>query len=155
VNFIAARGHPIQVPAAHMVAAALAPPGIAVKIRLLQPAQVEAEEHAFRYGMRETYWTNDIADPDEYTAFTLCGSASKCERATIYRRVQQLAAHKVPMVWLGYSPFSYVYSPNVRGYHVETQGTRTSRTSGCQGDPAVAYQLDPSARASARLTSRT
>jgi peptide/nickel transport system substrate-binding protein len=151
VDFIAARGDPIQVPAAHMVAEELAPLRIKVRIRLLSPSRVEAEEHAFNYGMRETYWTNDIVDPDEYTAFTLCGSASKCggvyanfthfddpridkltvagetilgseKRAQIYGRIQQLAAHQIPMVWLGYSPFSYVYSPSVRGYHVSTQG---------------------------------
>jgi peptide/nickel transport system substrate-binding protein len=151
VDFLAARGDPIQTPVARAVATELAPLGITVKIRLLPPSRLEAEEHAFRYGMRETYWTNDIVDPDEYTAFTLCGSASRCggvyanfthfddpridaltiagettlaarERAAIYGRIQRLAAQQIPMVWLGYSPFSYVSSPSVRGFHVETQG---------------------------------
>src|SRR6185437_7911846 len=142
---------PIQTGVARMVASELAPLGIKVKVRLLNPAKVESEEHAFRYGMRETYWTNDIVDPDEYTAFTLCGSAAKCGgvyanfthfddpaidalteqgqstlsssgRSAIYQQIQKLAAAEVPMVWLGYSPFAYAASAHVHGLDVATQG---------------------------------
>ena len=151
LEFLAAAGDPIQAPIAQIVAAELAPLHIRVQIRQLDPSEVQAEEQAFHFGMRETYWTNDIVDPDEYTSFTLCGSGPKCgdvyanfthfdnaaidrltlrgertlnpvARAAIYDRIQTIAAREIPMVWLGYSPFSYVYTPSVRGLHVYTQG---------------------------------
>ncbi len=152
VNFIAAAGDPIQGPIAQIVAAELAKLGIKVQIHQLDPSEVQAEEQSFHYGMRETYWTNDIIDPDEYTSFTLCGSGPKCggvfanfthfdnseidkltlqgettlntaKRAAIYRRIQQIAAQQIPMVWLGYSPFAYAYSTSVHGFRVTTQGS--------------------------------
>lgn len=151
VDFIAAAGDPIQGPVSQIVAAELSKLGIKVQIRQLDPSEVQAQEQSFHYGMRETYWTNDITDPDEYTSFTLCGSGSKCggvyanfthfddpeidrltlqgettldgaRRAAIYRRIQQLAAQQIPMVWLGYSPFSYAYASSVHGFRVDTQG---------------------------------
>jgi peptide/nickel transport system substrate-binding protein len=151
VDFIAASGDPIQGPVSQIIASELAKLGIKVQIRQLDPSEVQAQEQSFHYGMRETYWTNDITDPDEYTSFTLCGSGPKCggvfanfthfndpqinkltlegettlnstRRAAIYKRIQQLAAQQVPMVWLGYSPFSYAYGSAVHGFRVYTQG---------------------------------
>jgi peptide/nickel transport system substrate-binding protein len=151
VQFLAASGDPIQSTVAQIIKAELAPLGIKVQIQQLDPSEVQAEEQSFHYGMRETYWTNDIVDPDEYTSFTLCGSASKCggvyanfthfdnptidkltlqgettlnpaKRAAIYKQIQQLAAQQMPMIWLGYSPFSYAYGSTVHGLYVETQG---------------------------------
>lgn len=151
VKFLAASGDLIQTPVAQIVQSELAKLGIHVQIETLDPSAVQQEEQSFHYGMRETYWTNDIIDPDEYTAFTLCGSAKDCggvyanfthfndaqinhltlagertlntaDRAAIYKQIQQLAARQIPMVWLGYSPFAYAYSSAVHGFVVTTQG---------------------------------
>lgn len=151
VNFIAASGDPIQGPVSQIIASELGKLGIKVQVHQLDPSEVQAQEQSFHYGMRETYWTNDITDPDEYTSFTLCGSGPKCggvfanfthfndpeinkltlqgettlntaKRAAIYKRIQQLAAQQIPMVWLGYSPFSYAYGSGVHGFRVSTQG---------------------------------
>jgi peptide/nickel transport system substrate-binding protein len=151
VDFLAAGGDPVQAPVAQIVASELAPLGIKVKIHQLDTAEVQDQEHAFHYGMRETLWTNDIIDPDEYTSFVICGSASACggvyanythfddpridkltlqgektlgssARAAIYLQIQRLAARELPEIWLGYSPFAYVFSPKVHDYLVYTQG---------------------------------
>jgi Bacterial extracellular solute-binding proteins, family 5 Middle len=74
VDFIAGAGDPVQTPVSQIVAAELKPLGITVKIRQLDPSEVTAQEQSFHFGMRETYWTMDIIDPDEYVSFVLCGS---------------------------------------------------------------------------------
>jgi ABC-type transport system substrate-binding protein len=63
-------------------------------------------------------------DDPRIDALTLEGETTlgSRKRAAIYARIQRLAAHQIPMVWLGYSPFSYADSSTVRGYRVETQG---------------------------------
>lgn len=147
VDFIAGSGDPVQTSVSQIVAAELRPLGINVKIRQLDPSQVTAQEQSFHFGMRETYWTMDIIDPDEYVSFVLCGSCgsyanwthfsnsqidklttqaetsfNSSARATIYRQIQQLAGQQSPIVWLGYSPYSYVYSSKVHNYYVYPEG---------------------------------
>ncbi len=151
IKFLAASGDPIQTPVAQIVQSELAKLNIHVQIQTLDPSAVQAQEQSFHFGMRETYWTNDIIDPDEYTSFSLCGSGKDCggiyanfthfnnaeinrltlqgertlagpARAAIYQKIQKLAAQQVPMVWLGYSPFAYGYSKAVNGFSVTTQG---------------------------------
>ncbi len=151
VKFLSASGDPIQGPVSQIIQAELAKLNIHVQIETLDPSAVQAQEQAFHYGMRETYWTNDIIDPDEYTAFTLCGSYKNCggvyanfthfndpeinrltllgertldgpARQHIYEEIQRLAAQQMPMIWLGYSPFAYGYSDKVHGFVVSTQG---------------------------------
>jgi peptide/nickel transport system substrate-binding protein len=147
IDFIAGAGDPVQTPVSQIVAQELEPLGIKVKIRQLDPSQVTAQEQSFHFGMRETYWTMDIIDPDEYVSFVLCGSCgsfanwthfddpqidkltaqaektfSDSARAAIYAQIQKLAGETNPMVWLGYSPYSYVYSSKVHGYYVYPEG---------------------------------
>ena len=62
----------------------LKPLNISVKIRALDPSQVTAQEQSFHFGMRETYWTMDIMDPDEYVSFELDGSAGSFANFTHY-----------------------------------------------------------------------
>ena len=137
----------MQTPIAQIVAAELKPLGINVKIRQLDPSQVTAQEQSFHFGMRETYWTMDIIDPDEYVSFVLCGSCgsfanwthfddgqlnsltkqaettfSSSVRAGIYAQIQKAAAANSPIIWLGYSPYSYVYSSSVHDYYVYPEG---------------------------------
>jgi peptide/nickel transport system substrate-binding protein len=147
IDFIAGAGDPVQSPVAQIVASELKPLGINVKIRQLDPSEVTAQEQSFHFGMRETYWTMDIIDPDEYVSFVLCGSCgsfanwthfddstidkltaeaertfSDRARAAIYAQIQKLAGEQNPIVWLGYTPYSYVSSSNVHGYDVYPEG---------------------------------
>lgn len=147
IDFIAGAGDPIQTTIAQIVQAELKPLNIGVKIRELDPAQVTTQEQSFHFGMRETYWTMDIIDPDEYVSFVLDGKAgsyanythfnnpainsltSKAEvtfdsstRQALYTKIQQLAAAQAPIVWLGYSPYDYVSSSAVHGFFVYPEG---------------------------------
>jgi peptide/nickel transport system substrate-binding protein len=147
IDFIAGSGDPVQTAVAQIVQAELKPLNIAVKIRELDPAEVTTQEQSFHFGMRETYWTMDIIDPDEYVSFVLDGQAgsfanfthfndpvidsltSQAEvtfnsstRQALYTRIQRLAAADAPIVWLGYSPYDYVSSAAVRGFYVYPEG---------------------------------
>ena len=147
VDFITGSGDPVQTAVAQIVQSELAPLNIAVKIRQLDPSQVTAQEQSFRFGMRETYWTMDIIDPDEYVSFVLDGTGgayanwthfddhaidsltgqaettfSAATRQSLYTQIQRLAAADAPVAWLGYSPYDYVASGAVRGFDVYPEG---------------------------------
>ena len=147
VDFIAGSGDPVQTAVAQIVQSELKPLGITVNIRQLDPAQVTVQEQSFRFGMRETYWTMDIVDPDEYVSFVLDGTAGAyanwthfddpvidrltrqaeatfdaATRQSLYARIQQRAAAEAPIVWLGYSPYDYAYAASVHGFDVYPQG---------------------------------
>jgi peptide/nickel transport system substrate-binding protein len=147
VDFIAGSGDPVQVPVAQIVQSELKPLNIHVKIRLLDPSQVTAQEQSFHFGMRETYWTMDIIDPDEYVSFVLDGTGgayanwthfdnpvidkltkqaestfNASTRQALYAQIQKLGAADAPIVWLGYSPYDYVYPAQVHGFHVYPEG---------------------------------
>jgi|SRR5579884_23775 len=147
VDFIAGSGDQVQTGVAQVVQNDLKPLGITVNIRQLDPSEVTTQEQSFHFGMRETYWTMDIADPDEYASFTFCGTCGSfanwthfddptvdkllkqadttfdnAKRATIYAQLQKRVAADAPIVWLGYSPYRYVYSSKVHGYRVYPEG---------------------------------
>jgi peptide/nickel transport system substrate-binding protein len=147
VDFIAGSGDPVQTAVAQIVQAELKPLNINVKIQEMDPAQVTAQEQSFHFGMRETYWTMDIVDPDEYVSFVLDGKAgafanwthfddpvidqltrqaestfSPSTRQALYTEIQRRAAADAPIVWLGYSPYDYVYSASVHGFYVYPEG---------------------------------
>lgn len=147
VDFIAGSGDPVQTTVAQIVQAELKPLNIDVNIRELDPSQVTAQEQSFHFGMRETYWTMDIVDPDEYVSFVLDGTAgayanwthfndpvidkltreaeatfSSATRQALYTEIQRRAAADAPIVWLGYSPYDYVYTAAVHGFHVYPEG---------------------------------
>jgi peptide/nickel transport system substrate-binding protein len=147
IDFITGSGDPIQTGVAQIVQAELANLGIKVNIRLMDPSQVTEQEQSFHFGMRETYWTMDIVDPDEWVSFGFDGEAgsysnfthynnpqvnklvtkaeetfSSSARAALYKQIDSLVASDAPMVWLGYSPYSYAYSPTVHGFFVCPEG---------------------------------
>jgi peptide/nickel transport system substrate-binding protein len=147
VDFIAGAGDPIQTTVAQIVQSELKPLNISVKIRELDPAQVTTQEQSFHYGMRETYWTMDIIDPDEYVSFVLDGHGgafanfthyndpavdsltkqaeaafNASTRQALYTQIQRRSAADAPIIWLGYSPYDYAYSSTVHGFDVYPAG---------------------------------
>jgi peptide/nickel transport system substrate-binding protein len=147
VDFIAGAGDQVQTGVAQIVQSDLKALGITVNIRQLDPSEVTTQEQSFHFGMRETYWTMDIADPDEYVSFTFCGTCGAfanwthfndpvvdsltkqadktfdvTKRAAIYAQLQKRVASDAPIVWIGYSPYRYVYSSKVHGYQVYPEG---------------------------------
>jgi peptide/nickel transport system substrate-binding protein len=147
IDFIAAAGDQVQSTVAQIVQQDLKPLNINVKIRSLDPSQVTAQEQSFHFGMRETLWTMDIVDPDEYAGFSFDGSAgsfsnfthynnpqvdklieeaektfSNSDRASLYAQVQTKVAADAPMVWLGESPYNYPHTTKLHGFEVFPEG---------------------------------
>jgi peptide/nickel transport system substrate-binding protein len=98
-------------------------------------------------GMNNSYWTMDIADPDELVSFSIDPSqgahsfqtfynspaaiaATKAaarefdpkKRQALYSKVQKIAADDAFMAFLFYSPFRYAYSNKVQGFQVYPTG---------------------------------
>jgi peptide/nickel transport system substrate-binding protein len=147
IDFIAAAGDQVQSTVAQIIQQDLKPLNINVNIRSLDPSQVTAQEQSFHFGMRETLWTMDIVDPDEYAGFSFDGSAgsfsnfthynnpkvnqlietaektfSSSERASLYAQVQKRVAADAPMVWLGESPYNYPHTSKLQGFYVFPEG---------------------------------
>jgi peptide/nickel transport system substrate-binding protein len=100
-----------------------------------------------KYQLGFSYWTMDIADPDELVTFSIdpAGGASQfytgydnpqaiaashkaqrdtnpAERAKLYDQVQTIAANDAFLGFLYYSPFRYATSNKVHGFFVEPLG---------------------------------
>jgi peptide/nickel transport system substrate-binding protein len=100
------------------------------------------------YQLGFSYWTMDIADPDELVAFaidpkgggahsfytdynnpTVIGLSHQAEketniakRARLYTKLQQIASHDAFLGFLYYSPFRYAYSSKLHGFFVYPLG---------------------------------
>jgi peptide/nickel transport system substrate-binding protein len=131
---------------AEIIQQQLAPLGIRIKIKTVDENQVFDVQGKGDYEMTEEYWTQDIPDPDERTAWFLNESASKdyftayhnpemtrlvtqservadpAKRAQIYARMQELHAQDLPQIPLYYSPYQYAYSSRVHGFTVSPLG---------------------------------
>jgi peptide/nickel transport system substrate-binding protein len=99
------------------------------------------------YQLAFSYWTMDIADPDELVTFAVdpAGGAHSfysdynnptvvkesheaqretnvAKRAQLYTQIQQTAAHDAFQGFLYYSPFRYAYSSKLHGFFVYPLG---------------------------------
>jgi peptide/nickel transport system substrate-binding protein len=100
-----------------------------------------------KYQLAFSYWTMDIADPDELVTFSVdpAGGASSFytgynnptviklshqaqresdpeKRAQLYSKIQRLAAQDAFQGFLYYSPFRWAYSSKVHGFLVQPLG---------------------------------
>ena len=133
---------------AQVIQAAAKPLGIKVNIITKDPNAVQADWSAAKYpGMNNSYWTMDIADPDELVSFSIDPAVSahsfqtwynnpaaiKATRAAarefdpkkrqaLYSKVQKIAADDAFMAFLFYSPFRYASSDKVQGFQVYPTG---------------------------------
>ena len=120
--------------------------GIDMKIRKVDVSTQFAQQQKYDYDMTDSYWTMDIADPDELVAFavdnTTAGSFftdyknpqviawakqaemtfDKAARQELYSNIQKQAAEDAFMVFLYYSPYRYAYSDKVQGFKVYPTG---------------------------------
>jgi peptide/nickel transport system substrate-binding protein len=99
------------------------------------------------YQMGFSYWTMDIADPDELVTFAIdpAGGAQQFytgynnpkavalshqaqreqdegRRRELYSQIQAMVAQDAFLGFLYYSPFRYAYSDKVKGFHVNPLG---------------------------------
>jgi peptide/nickel transport system substrate-binding protein len=121
---------------------------INVKFRQADTSTEFSQIQEGKYQLGFSYWTMDIADPDELVTFAVDpkgGGAnsfytgysnpkviklthqaqrttSRAKRQTLYARIQALAAQDAFMGFLFYSPFRYATSDKVNGFFVYPLG---------------------------------
>jgi peptide/nickel transport system substrate-binding protein len=147
-TFEAVSGSLDQATIAQVIQAAGKPLGIKVNILKKDGNAWQADWQAATYpGMNNSYWTMDIADPDELVSFavdpsqgahsfqtfynnpvvTKAAQAAAREfdpkkRQVLYSKIQRIAAEDAFMAFLFYSPFRYAYSNKVQGFQVYPTG---------------------------------
>jgi peptide/nickel transport system substrate-binding protein len=119
---------------------------IDVQLRKVDPSVQFAQQQKYDYEMTSSYWTMDIADPDELVAFAVDNKSAgsfftdynnpqviewthqaqstfdKAERQTLYSNIQKQAAEDAFMVFEFYSPYRYATSDKVQGFQVYPTG---------------------------------
>jgi peptide/nickel transport system substrate-binding protein len=124
----------------------LAPLGIKVTIKNVDPNQFFPTQQKGGYEISDDYWTEDIPDPDErtgwfvgqvasndyfthYTNGHLKSLVSRSEktfdtqkRGKLFAQIQQIQATDLPQVPLYYSPYQYAFSDKVQGFYVSPLG---------------------------------
>jgi peptide/nickel transport system substrate-binding protein len=147
-TFEAVAGSLDQATIAQVIQAAGKPLGIKVNILKKDANAWNADWNAASYpGMNNSYWTMDIADPDELVSFSIDPSqgahsfqtfynnpaaiaATKAathefdpkKRQALYSKVQRIAAEDAFMAFLFYSPFRYAYTKKLHGFQVYPTG---------------------------------
>jgi len=140
-------GNDTQTSTAQIIQQQLKKIGIDVKLQQLDPSVAQTNVQEFKYEIGFSYWTMDIADPDELVTFAVdptSGSHSfftdyknedvikwtheaqeefdDSKRAELYSKIQSQAAEDAFMVFLYYSDFTYLYSNTVKGFKVYPTG---------------------------------
>jgi peptide/nickel transport system substrate-binding protein len=125
----------------------LAQLGIKVGFTQVDPAIEFQNEQEFKYQLGFSYWTMDIADPDELVTFAVDpNSGAKSfytdysnadvikwthqaehefetpKRQDLYSKIQAQAANDAFMAFLFYSPYRYAYTNKLNGFYVYPTG---------------------------------
>jgi peptide/nickel transport system substrate-binding protein len=129
-----------------IVQQALAPLKIKVTLKSVDINQIFEIQGNGDYQITDEYWTEDIPDPDERTAWFLNESAShdyftyyhnaqlaqlvkkseqtfdETERGALFKQIQAIQASELPQIPLYDSPYQYAYSTSVQGFTVSPLG---------------------------------
>jgi peptide/nickel transport system substrate-binding protein len=147
LEYLLASGDVVDESIAAILQQSLEPLGINVTIKKLDPTTQFAEVQKLNYSMAHSYWTMDIADPDELVTFAIDPDAGShafftdyrneeaiaatkaaqstfepAEREALYSEIQTIAAEDAFMVFLYYSPYRYAFSDTVNGFVVYPTG---------------------------------
>jgi peptide/nickel transport system substrate-binding protein len=119
---------------------------ITVKFRQVDSSTEFTEIQEGKYQLALSYWTMDIADPDELVTFAVDpkvansfftgysnpkvitlthraqGERNVAKRRALYAQIQRLAAQDAFMGFLYYSPFRYATASKVNGFFVTPLG---------------------------------
>ncbi len=140
-TFLASSGDNTDQALAQVLQSSLKELGITVKIQNVDPSAAHDLQNEMKYEISHSYWTMDIADPDELVTFAVdpeAGSHSFLtgynnpkvvadtkaaqktfdpqERQKLYSAIQKQAADDAFLAFLYYSPFSYALSSKVNGF---------------------------------------
>lgn len=146
-TFLASAGDAQDQGIAQVLQAALKQLNIEMKIQTVDPSANHDLQNSLKYEISHSYWTMDIADPDELVSFAVDPAAGShsfltdynnpavikaahdaqkvfdpAARQALYTTVQKLAAEDAFMAFLFYSPFSYAYTDKVQGFAVYPTG---------------------------------
>ena len=146
-TFLASSGDTTDQAIAQILQSSLKELGITVDIQNVDPSAAHDLQDAQKYEISHSYWTMDIADPDELVTFAVDPSAGSksfytsynnaqviadtkkaeqtfddAERQKLYSAIQKQAADDAFLGFLYYSPFSYSYSTKVSGFQVYPTG---------------------------------
>jgi len=146
-TFLASSGDVADAGIAQIMQASLKELGITMEIKNLDPSAAQEAQQTRDYQISHSYWTMDIADPDELVTFAVdpeSGAQSfytgynnpdvvkaardaaktfdETERARLYSEVQRQAAEDAFLPTLFYSPFAYAISDKVKGFQVYPTG---------------------------------
>ncbi len=148
VEMLVGSGAQTENQVAQIMQQALKPLGIDITLKTEDTATEFQDVQARKYQLGFSYWTMDIADPDELVSFavdtkaggaqsfytgynndqvvSLSHQAEKNEdpaaRAKLYSQIQDITAQDAFLGYLYYSPFRYAYRSNVNGFVVYPLG---------------------------------
>jgi len=146
-TFVTGSGDDVELAIAQIVQRSLGQIGIKLRIALFDPNAVRQKQETQDYDIGHSYWTMDIADPDELVTFAVDPSAgahsfytsyknpsvvswakeaettfSTARRTQLYRKIQAQSASDAFSVFLYYSPYQYAMSTKVHGFNVYPTG---------------------------------
>jgi peptide/nickel transport system substrate-binding protein len=146
-TFLASSGDVADAGIAQILQASLKELGIDMEIQNVDPSAAQEAQSKREYQITHSYWTMDIADPDELVTFAVdpdSGASSfytgynnpdvvklardaaktfdETERAKLYSELQRKAAEDAFLPTLFYSPFAYAVSDKVKGFQVYPTG---------------------------------
>ncbi|HEY3750673.1 MAG TPA: ABC transporter substrate-binding protein [Pseudonocardiaceae bacterium] len=146
-TFLAMSGDSVDAAIAQILQASVKELGITMKIQNVDASAQHDLTTALNYEIAHSYWTNDLADPDELAQYaldpasgghsfntgfndkTLTGLVHQAEkefdktkRAALYDEIQQQADASAFLAFLFYSPFPYSRGSNVQGFKVLPTG---------------------------------
>jgi peptide/nickel transport system substrate-binding protein len=143
IQLLLAGGNAYEKTMGQLIQAELKPIGVNVSFNQVDPNVEFTDEQNFKYQIGFSYWTMDIADPDELVSFAVdptqgaksfytdynnadvikwTHEAEKTfnvsQRQHLYNLIQAQAAHDAFMGFLFYSPYAYATSNKVHGFYV-------------------------------------
>jgi peptide/nickel transport system substrate-binding protein len=146
-TFLAISGDSIDAAIAQVLQASLKELGITMDIQNVDASAQQDLTSKMNYEIAHSYWTMDLADPDELAQFTLdpeSGGRSfytgfkdqalidlvhqaqkefdKTKRQALYSEIQKRAAEAAVLGFLFYTPFPYTQSTEVKNFKVLPTG---------------------------------
>jgi peptide/nickel transport system substrate-binding protein len=119
----------------------VAPLGITVNIKPVDPTTLANDNQAFKFDFINQYWTNDIPDPDELVSYSVDYTqavksyytqynnptltklsqlaevtSDPAKRTQIYYQIQQIFSQQVPFFYIAYIPFLNAVNNHVHGF---------------------------------------
>jgi peptide/nickel transport system substrate-binding protein len=146
-TYMAMAGDSVDAAIAQILQSSLKDLGITMKIENVDASTQGDLTNKLQYDIAHTYWTNDLADPDELVQFSLDPASGghafktnynnpalialvhqaqrefdKTKRQALYSEIQQQAADSAFLTFLFYTPFPYSQSSSVKGFKVLPTG---------------------------------